>query len=92
MKNNDQVILALLVGSNLILVVFLIRSMLKWIAICSLNSAIRVEISEKTGILKISATIFFENLEKNKITEERITSSAMFWMGSYFTEYYLENC
>ena len=65
-ENNDQVILALLVGSNLILVVFLIRSMVKWIAICSLNSAIRVEISEKTGILKISATIFFENLQKTK--------------------------
>ena len=39
----------------------------------------------KNGILKTSATTFFENLEKEKITEERITSSAMFWMGSYFT-------
>ena len=91
MENNDQVILALLVGSNLILVVFLIRSMVKWIAICSLNSAIRVEFSVKTGILKISATIFFENLEKNKITEEQITNSVVFWMASYFTAYYIEN-
>ena len=66
-ENNNQVILPLLVGSNLILVVFLIRSMVKWIAICSLNSAIRFQILEKFGILKTSAFTFFENLEKHKI-------------------------
>ena len=62
--------------------------MVKWIAICSLNSAIRAQTSEKTGILKTSATIFFKNLEMEKITEERIASSAMFWMASYFTAYF----
>ena len=35
------------VGSNPILVVFLLGSMVKWIAIFSLNSAIRVQISKK---------------------------------------------
>ena len=53
-------------GLNPIFVVFLIGFMVKWIAICSLNSAIRVQISEKSGILKTSATTFFENLEKTK--------------------------
>ena len=48
-------------GSNPIFVVFLLGSMVKLIAIFSLNSAIRVQISEKTGVLKISATSFFEN-------------------------------
>ena len=43
---------------------------------------------EKTGILKTSATTFFENLDKEKITEERITSSVIFWMASYFTAYF----
>ena len=76
------------VGWNSIFVVFLIGSLVKWIAICSSNSVIRAQISEKTGILKTSATTFFENLEKEKITEERITSSAMFWMASYFTAYF----
>ena len=55
-------------GSKPIFVVFLIGSTVQWIAICSLNSVIRVQISEKTGILKTSATTFFENLERNKIT------------------------
>ena len=76
------------VGWNSIFVVFLIGSMVKWIAIFSLNSAIRDKISEKTGILKTSATTFFENFEKEKITEERITSSVMLWMASYFTAYF----
>ena len=40
------------VGSNPIFVVVLLGSMVKWIAIFSLNSAIRVQISEKSGILK----------------------------------------
>ena len=40
------------VGSNPIFVVFLIGSTVKWIAICSLNIFIRVQISEKTGNLK----------------------------------------
>ena len=35
------------VGSNPIFVVFLLGSMVKWIAIFSLNSAIRVQISKK---------------------------------------------
>ena len=42
---------------------------------------------EKTGNLKSSDTTIFENLGKNNITEERINSSAIFWMSSYFTEY-----
>ena len=54
------------VGSNPIFVVFLIDSMLKTIVICSLDSAIRVQISEKTGILKTLITTFFENGEKTK--------------------------
>ena len=40
------------VVSKPIFVVFLIGSTVQWIAICSLNSVIRVQISEKTGILK----------------------------------------
>ena len=70
------------VGWNSIFVVFLIGSMVKWIAICSLNSAILAQISAKTGIMKNSATTFFENLDKEKITEEIITSSVIFWMAS----------
>ena len=73
---------------NSIFVVFLIGSMVKWIAICSLNSAILAQILEKTGILKTSSTTYFENLDKEKITEERITSSVIFWMASYFTSYF----
>ena len=79
------------VGSNPTFVVFLIGSTVNWIAICSLNILIRVQISEKTGNLKSLATTIFENLGKNKITEERINSSAIFWMSSYFTEYFLED-
>ena len=79
------------VGWNSIFVVLLIGSMVKWIAICSLNSAIRTQTSEKTGILKTSATTFCENLGRNKITGERVTSNAMFWISSYFTAYFLEN-
>ena len=40
------------VGSNPIFVVFLIGSMVKWIAFCTLNSAIRVQISEKSWYLE----------------------------------------
>ena len=76
------------VGWNSIFVVFSISSMVKWIAICSLNSAIRAQTSEKTGILTTSATTFFENLDKEKITEEGITSSVIFWMASDFTVYF----
>ena len=47
--------------------------------------------SEKTGNLKSSATTIFENLGKNKITEERLNSSAIFWMSIYRTEYFLED-
>ena len=46
---------------------------------------------EKTGILKTSATTFFKNLGRNKITGERVTSNSMFWISSYFTAYFLEN-
>ena len=48
------------VGSSPIFVVFLFGSMVKRIAIWSLNSAMQVQISEKTGIFKTSFTIFFE--------------------------------
>ena len=68
-------------GSNSKIVVFLIDSIVKGIGICSLNSLIRFQISEKAGILKTSASTFMENLQKEKITEERITNSAMFCMA-----------
>ena len=51
-------------GSNSKFVVFLIGYMVKGVAICSLNSTIRVQISEKAGILKTSASTFIENLQK----------------------------
>ena len=70
------------VGSNPIFVLFLIGSMVKWIAICSLNSAIQVQISEKNWYLENLSHHLLRNLEKNKISEERITGSAMFWMAS----------
>ena len=40
------------VGSNPNIVVFVICSTVKWIAICSLDSAIRIKISVEEGILK----------------------------------------
>ena len=52
------------VGSSPIFVVFLIGSMVKGIVICSLNSTIRVQISEKAGILKTLVSTFMENLLK----------------------------
>ena len=49
------------VGSNPIFVVFLFGSLVNWIAICSLNSAIKVQISEKKAVFyKTLATTFFE--------------------------------
>ena len=54
------------VGSNPVFIVFLIHSMLKTIGICSLDSVIRVQILEKTCILKTSATTF---LKIKKITK-----------------------
>ena len=48
------------VGSNPILVVFLFGSLVNYIAICSLNSAIKVQISEKNCYHKTSSTTFFE--------------------------------
>ena len=54
------------VGSNPIFTVFLIDSMLKTIAICSLDSAIRIKISVEESILKTSASTFMENLQKTK--------------------------
>ena len=54
------------VGSSPIFVVFSIGSMVKRVVIYSLNSAIRVKISEKAGILKTSASTFMEHfLKKN---------------------------
>ena len=53
-------------GSDPIFVVFLIGSIVKWIAICSLDSAIRIKISVEEGILKTSASTFMENLQKTK--------------------------
>ena len=54
------------VGSNPIFVVFLIGSIEKWIAICSLNSAFRIKISVEESILKTLASTFMENLQKTK--------------------------
>ena len=70
------------VGSNSIFVVFLFGSMVKWKANWSLNSGIQVQISEKNWYLENLSHHLLRNLEKNKITEERITSSAMFWIAS----------
>ena len=53
-------------GSNPIFVVFLIGTIVKLIAICSLDSAIRIKISVEEGILKTSASTFMENLQKTK--------------------------
>ena len=68
-------------GLNSKIVVFLIDSMVKGIPICSLTLLIRFQISEKAGILKTSASTFMENLQKERITEERITNSAMSCMA-----------
>ena len=53
-----------IVGSTPIFVVFFIGAMLKAIVISSLNSTIRVQISEKAGILKTLVSTFMENLLK----------------------------
>ena len=53
-------------GSDPIFVVFLIGSIVKLIAICSLDSAIRIKISVEEGILKTSVSTFMENLQKTK--------------------------
>ena len=45
----------------------------------------------KNWYFENSATTFFENLERNKIARERVTSNAMFLIASYFTAYFLEN-
>ena len=49
------------VGSNPIFVVFLIDSMLKMIGICSLDSTIRVQISEKNWYIENLSHHLFEN-------------------------------
>ena len=49
------------VGSNSIFVVFLIDSMFKTIEICSLDSAIRVQISEKNWYIESLSHHLFEN-------------------------------
>ena len=71
------------VGTNPIFVVFFF-----WFC-GEMDSNMQFEISKqssnlgkKTVIFKTLATTFFEIKKKEKITEERITSSAMFWMAS----------
>ena len=49
---SDNPLVSTRVGSNLIFVVFLIGSMVKGIAFCSLNSAIRVQILQKNWYLE----------------------------------------
>ena len=69
------------VGSDPIFVVFLIGSIVKWIAICSLDSAIRIKISVEENNLKNVSKHLHGKFTKNKISEEQITNSAMFWMA-----------
>ena len=67
------------VGSNPIFGLFFIfGSVVKLIGIWSLNSAIQVQISEKNWYLENLSHHLLRNLEKNKISEERITGSEMF--------------
>ena len=54
------------VGSSPIFVVFLIGSMVKGIAICSLNSAIRVQISEKNWYIENFSQHFHGTYSKIK--------------------------
>ena len=63
---NDNPLVSARVGSSPIFVVFLIGSIEKWIAICSLDSAIRIKNSVEESILKTSASTFMENLQKTK--------------------------
>ena len=55
------------VGSNPIFDVFLFGSMVKWIAICSLNSAIKVQIWEKKLLSLKAQPPPFLKFEKNKL-------------------------
>ena len=63
-----------------------------------MNSAIRVQISEKTGIIKTSATTFFE-IKKKKKTDDNVENNdqvimpgletGTFWViGRHANEYY----
>ena len=70
------------VGSSPIFVVFLFGCMVKGIAICSLYSAIKVQISEKRLLSLKPHQPPSLKFRKNKITEQRATSSAMFKMAS----------
>ena len=71
-------------GSNLIFVIFLIGSIVKWIAICSLDSAIRIKISVEEGILKTSASTFMENLQKTKYLKNKLQTVRCFrWLVSF---------
>ena len=70
------------VGSCPIFVVFLFGCMVKGIAICSLYSAIKVQISEKRLLSLKPHQPPSLKFRKNKITEQRATSSAMFKMAS----------
>ena len=73
------------VGSNSIFVVLLIDSMFKTIGNCSLDSAIRVQISEKTGILKTSATTFLKIKKKTKYLKNILQTVRCFgWLVSFF--------
>ena len=70
-------------GLNSKIVVFLIDSMVKGIAICSLNSSIPVQISEKAGILKTSASTFMENFQKKKYLKNELQIVRCFvWLFS----------
>ena len=57
--------------------------MLKTIGICSLDSAIRVEMSEKTGLLKISATTFSKIKKNTKKLKKKLQTVRCFgWVVS----------
>ena len=62
------------VGSKPIFIVFLFGSMVKWIAICSLNSAIKVQIWEKKLLsLKAQPPPF---LKFEKKTDDNVENNA----------------
>ena len=64
-------------GSNPIFIVFLIGSIVKFIAICSLDSAIQIKISVEENNLKNVSKHLHGKFTKNKISEEQITNSAI---------------
>ena len=57
---------------------------MKWIAICSLDSAIRNKISLEEGIYKTSASTFMENLQKTKYLKNKLQTVRCFgWLVSF---------